>query len=223
MKTGTYHQYFFFDVQKEFYRLPKGKQRTLKDALKSLISKQTAVTTVSYATLGFKVSTTFMLWCQAESPRELQEFLRNIVRNPLGHYLSLTYSYFGIVRNSQYSGRTGKPEQVIQNYDERLPYLILYPFTKTTQWYQLDFEQRKSIMGEHIKTGVGHKDIRQCLLYSYGVDDNEFLLSYETNTLEKFQELIMDMRKTASRIYTLSDTPIFTCIHKPLPELIEWL
>ena len=87
------------------------------------------------------------------------------------------------MRNSEYSGRTGKPEQVMQNYEDRLPYFILYPFTKTHEWHALDAESRRSIMGQHIKVGIGHPDIRQCLLYSYGVDDQEFIVSYETKTI----------------------------------------
>jgi chlorite dismutase len=107
--------------------------------------------------------------------------------------------------------------------NERLPYLIIYPFTKTTDWYQLDFETRRKMMGAHIKVGVGHPAIRQCLLYSYGVDDHEFIVSYETPTLEEFQDLIIELRSTEVRKYTANDLPIYTCIYKSPEELVEWL
>ena len=223
MNSRVYQSYLFFHIANAFYQQPQAEQDKQKATFRSLISKRKDITATSYSTLGFKANTTFMLWCWADNPGNTQDLLRDILHTAFGQWLTLSYSYFGIVRPSTYSGRTGKPDQVIQNFDERLPYLILYPFTKTTEWYQLDFENRKSIMGQHIKTGVAHADIRQCLLYSYGVDDYEFMVSYETRTLEEFQDLIMEMRKTIGRKYTLSDTPIFTCIYKPLPELLEWL
>src|SRR4029079_18958238 len=102
----------------------------------------------------------------------------------------------GIARPSHYSGRHGRPEQTIQNFDERLPYLVVYPFTKTTQWHQMDFEKRKEIMGQHVKVGLNYPAIRQCLLYSYGIDDYEFVVSHETNDLLHFQDLVIDMRQT---------------------------
>jgi chlorite dismutase len=223
MDAYPYHSYLFFNVSNAFYQLPEAEQSKHKRAFLSLLEERHNIQITAYATLGFKADTTYMLWCCGADPTDAQDLLRDIVHTGFGQWLTLSYSYFGIVRPSSYSGRTGKPEQVIQNYAERLPYLILYPFTKTTDWYQLDFENRKSIMGQHIKTGVAHADIRQCLLYSYGIDDHEFLVSYETETLESFQDLIMEMRKTIGRKYTLSDTPIFTCVHKPLKELLEWL
>jgi hypothetical protein len=33
----------------------------------------------------------------------------------------------------------------------------------------------------------------------------------------------MDLRSTDGRVYTESDTPIFTCVHRPLREALEML
>jgi chlorite dismutase len=223
MDTHPYHHYLFFTAASEFYQLPVGEQKEVKEEFKKLLSDIHGLIIVSYVALGFKKGTTFMLWCRAKDPAEVSEMLPELFRTKLGKYLTIGYSYFGIVRNSEYSGRTGKPEQVMQNYEDRLPYFILYPFTKTHEWHALDAENRRSIMGQHIKIGVGHPDIRQCLLYSYGVDDHEFIVSYETKTLEEFQDLVIEMRRTLGRKYTLIDTPTFTCIYKSLPDFIEWL
>jgi chlorite dismutase len=223
MEQQPYHSYLFFNVSNAYYQQPAADKTKQKQAFQKLLEGQKKLPITPYATLAFKPNTTFMLWFQANDPSDVQTLLRDILGTEFGQWLTLTYSYFGIIRNSTYSGRTGKPDQEIRQFTDRKPYLILYPFTKTADWYQLDFENRKSIMGQHIKIGVAHPDIRQCLLYSYGVDDYEFLVSYETQSLEEFQDLIMEMRGTIGRKYTLSDTPIFTCIHRPLAELIEWL
>lgn len=223
MDSHPYHHYVFFNIGNEFYQLPKAEQDTLKEELRVFLSATDDVIVVAYTTLGLKANTTFMLWCRAKNPGEISILLGKMLRIKLGKYLSVEYAFFGIVRNSEYSGRTGKPEQVMQNYKERLPYFVLYPFTKTSEWHLLDRDNRGAIMGQHIKIGLGHPDIRQCLLYSYGVDDYEFIVSYETKTLEEFQDLVIEMRRTIGRKYTLVDTPTFTCIYKPLPELIASL
>jgi chlorite dismutase len=223
MDTNPYHHYLFFDVGGAFYQLPKEEQDSLKKEFEPLLAGSDRLIIVSYATRGLKAKTTFMLWCRGKDPQAVQEMLGVLFRTGLGAHLSLSHTFFGIVRNSEYSGRTGKPEQVMQTYEERLPYFVLYPFTKTSEWHAMDFESRRSIMGEHIKVGVGHAKIRQCLLYSYGIDDQEFLVSYEMNTLEEFQDLVIAMRRTAGRKYTLVDTPTFTCIYKKPEEFSAWL
>jgi chlorite dismutase len=223
MDSHPYHNYLFFSVSADFYHIPQNEQEQKKEEFAAWLSAVNKLIVVSYSTLGFKANTTFMLWCRSKDPKDVQTFLPSLLRTALGKYLSITYTYFGIVRDSQYSGRAGKPEQVMQNYKERLPYFLLYPFTKTAEWHLLGFEERKAMMGEHIKIGVGHPNIRQCLLYSYGLDDQEFVVSYETNTLEEFQDLVMELRKTAGRKYTLVDTPTFTCVHRSFAELMEWL
>jgi chlorite dismutase len=225
MDTHPYHHYLIFRLGNEFYQLPAAEQKEIKREFEEFITStdKHRLIIAAYATLGFKADSTFMLWCRAQDPASVQNMLRDLLRTKFARYLTITYSYFGIVRNSEYSGRTGKPEQVMQNYEERLPYFILYPFTKTHEWHALDAKSRQSIMGQHIKIGIGHPDIRQCLLYSYGVDDQEFVVSYETKTLEEFQDLVIKMRRTLGRKYTLIDTPTFTCLYKPLHELVEWL
>ncbi|MDB5178266.1 MAG: Chlorite dismutase [Patescibacteria group bacterium] len=223
MDTHPYHNYLFFDLGSEFYQLSAGEQAEAKAAFSQQLDQEKRLIVTPYLTRGYKPDTTFMLWSRSQDPAHIQELLGRLLRTQLGHYLKLTHTFFGIVRPSVYSGRTGKPEQVIQNHKDRLPYFILYPFTKTHEWHQLELEKRKKVMYEHMNIGVGFPNIRQCLLYSYGLDDNEFLVSYETASLEEFQDLVIKLRPTAGRPYTLRDTPIFTCLYHSLPDLMEAL
>lgn len=223
MDSHPYHNYLFFKLDKQFYRLSSKEQANQKAAFVKTLQTYKNLIIESYATLALKTDTTFMLWVRGKKPEAVQELVRDIDGTELGAWLNLSYSYFGIARESQYSGRHGKPEQTMQNFTDRLPYFIVYPFTKTTEWHQLSFEDRRQIMGEHVKVGVGYESIRQCLLYSYGIDDYEFVVSYETKDLKKFQDLVIDMRHTKSRLYTQTDIPIFTCVYKPLNKLVDWL
>jgi len=106
---------------------------------------------------------------------------------------------------------------------ERGKYLIVYPFTKTAEWYLFSKATRQGMMNEHIKVGHEYAHIKQILVHSTGLDDQEFMVAYEAEDLAEFQSLVIDLRSTDGRAYTASDTPIYTCVHRPLQEALEIL
>ena len=56
-----------------------------------------------------------------------------------------------------------------------------------------------------------------------GLDDHEFIVAYETETLERHQDLVIALRSTEARRYTLRDTPIFTAVHRPIGDALALL
>jgi chlorite dismutase len=222
VNESPYHQYLFYQANGGLAQLAPAAKSKLAVAAAAWAEKLKDVQLESYTTLGFKPGTSFMIWLRARHPRDLQATVRDLGRTPLGEWISLTSSLFGIVRASPYSGRHQSGPQVIAA-SERLPYLIIYPFAKTHDWYQLPFEERRALMADHVAVGLKHRDIRQLLLYGTGVEDHEFIVSYETRELEKFQDLVVELRSTKARLYTANDQPTYLCLHQPLRELIEWL
>ena len=55
--------------------------------------------------------------------------------------------------------------------------------------------------------------------YSFGLDDQEFVLSFETDYPSDFLELVMALRSTEASKYTQLEVPLFTCISSPINEL----
>ena len=51
--------------------------------------------------------------------------------------------------------------------------------------------------------------------YSYGLDDQEFVVSFNADEPGEFLDLVQELRGTESSAYTESETPIFTCIIAP--------
>src|SRR6266498_3501789 len=100
------------------------------------------------------------------------------------------------------------------------PYLIIYPFSKTTEWYLMSREARQGMMNEHIRIGKQYDDIRQLLLYSFGLQNQEFVVVYETDELARFSDLVNELRDTEGRRYTLRDTPLHTAIYHPAEETL---
>jgi chlorite dismutase len=142
---------------------------------------------------------------------------------PLRAQATLNTALWGFTQSSQYT-KTRSRQEIDPFAPERQPYLVMYPFTKTAAWYQHDRDARRDMMMEHIRIGKQYEDITQLLLYSTGLQDQEFVVVYETRDLLRFSRLVTDLRSTAGRPYTERDTPLHTAIHQPgLEALQRWL
>lgn len=138
---------------------------------------------------------------------------------PYRHLIEQKDSLWGFTRPSQYSKARSKQE-IDPFADERKPYLIIYPFSKTTEWYLMSREARQGMMNEHIRIGKQYEDISQLLLYSFGLQNQEFVVVYETDDLTRFSDLVNELRDTEARRYTLRDTPLHTAIYHPAEETL---
>ncbi len=128
-------------------------------------------------------------------------------------------SLWGFTRPSQYSKARSKQE-IDPFSEERKSYLIIYPFSKTTEWYLMSREARQGMMNEHIRIGKQYDDISQLLLYSFGLQNQEFVVVYETDELTRFSDLVNELRDTEGRRYTLRDTPLHTASYHPAEETL---
>ena len=127
---------------------------------------------------------------------------------------------WGFTRVSTYA--RGKSEQDMDPFDDaRCSYLVVYPFAKTKEWYLMSMDARQGQMNEHIKLGKQYPEIKQLLLYSFGLQDQEFVVSYEMEDLAKFSDLVKALRETEGRRHTLFDTPLVTGIRRTSEEFIR--
>ncbi len=138
---------------------------------------------------------------------------------PFRHLLEVKETLWGFTRPSQYS-RARSKQEIDPFAETRQPYLIIYPFSKTIDWYLMSREARQGMMNEHIRIGKQYDDISQLLLYSFGLQNQEFVVVYETDDLPRFSELVNELRDTEARRYTLRDTPLHTAIYHPAEETL---
>lgn len=214
-------QFLFLKVGHAWRRLPEEVRARGRREFEKAV-KESPLRTFAYSTLGLKVDADLMLWRTGDSLDDLQESLSALLRTGLGVYLHNTHILFGMTRPSQYTRRRTTQEQAIDE-QERKRYLTVYPFSKTTEWYLMSKEARQGMMNEHMRVGHEYGDVRQVLLYTTGLDDQEFVVAYETDNLHEYQGLLIALRSTEARRYTSKDQPIFTCIHRPLSEALELL
>ncbi len=151
----------------------------------------------------------FAAWAQATAPvRALVE-----VRETL----------WGFSKPSQYT-KTRSTQELDPFASARRAYLFVYPFVKTAAWYLTDREARQRMMAGHIKIGKQYEDITQLLLYSYGLQDQEFVVVYETHDPLRFLGLVQELRGTEARAYTLRDAPLHAgLLQRDEEALASWL
>jgi len=177
------------------------------------------IRSISYSSVGLEAGVDLLLWRMAPTVDALEESAAGLLRAGLGRWLTVRHSFIGRISPSQYVRKPTEQEQSLFD-GERSRYLIVYPFTKSTEWYLQSREARQGIMNEHIRVGHDYPTIRQALAYSFGLDSQEFVVAYETDDLVAFGDLVRALRSTESRRSTVSDTPILLGIHRSLDEIL---
>lgn len=180
------------------------------------------VTTYTYSMVGLRADADLLLWRMGATLEDLEETASLLLRSGLARWCTPAHAMVGLMRPSTYTKRATNQEQAMLS-GERSRYLIVYPFTKSTEWYQTPREERQRVMTEHIRVGREYPMVRQCLAYSFGLNDQEFIVAYETDNLPAFQDLVMALRETESRRATVRDVPILAGIHRPLEDALRLL
>jgi chlorite dismutase len=179
----------------------------------------------TYLIAGLRTNADFMLWRIGYSLDPMQEMTARLNRTALGRYLEATQSFLSMTKRSMYIDKDN-PEHV----EDRLhiipgqsKYLFVYPFVKTREWYTRPVEERQEMMDEHIRVGSKYRSVKLHTTYSFGLDDQEFVVAFETDEPADFLDLVQELRESKASSYTLRDTPMYTCRQRPLQECLEAL
>ena len=161
----------------------------------------------SFSTVGTRGDADMMLLTQATNLDRIHEFHVVLAQSGLMKWMSIPYSFLALTKESEYSD-----ESRLEVRPGRDKYLFVYPFVKTREWYALPADERWRIMQEHIKVGREFPSIDLNTSYSFGLDDQEFVVAFETDEPRDFLDLVQKLRTTESSRYTKRDTPTFTCL-----------
>jgi chlorite dismutase len=185
-------------------------------------AERDGVRSIAYSSIGLEAGVDLLFWRMAPTIDALESAAAGLLRAGLGRWLTVRHSLIGRIGPSQYVRKPTEQEQSLFG-GERSRYLVVYPFTKSTDWYLLSRESRQGIMNEHMRVGHEYPMIRQALAYSFGLDSQDFVVAYETDDLVAFGDLVRALRGTESRRSTVSDTPILLGIHRPVDEILALL
>lgn len=202
--------------------LPADRRAATAASMESAIRMDTRVVTETYSMIGMKPGVELLVWRLGPSVDALEEAAAQLLRSGFGEWLTVRHSFLGLIRESQYVAKATSQEQSLF-LGERSRYLIVYPFTKSADWYLASREVRQGSMNEHMRVGHGYPQVRQLLAYSFGLDDQDFVVAYETDDLPAFSSLVRDLRSTDGRRLTVRDTPILLGVRRPIGEILALL
>ena len=216
----------FYRLDPEFRRLAAVEQDAARAELAAVIEEfGERFPLRAYTMAGIRPDADFMLWKVSERLEDFQELGTAVLSTAMGGYLDTPYGYLSMTRRSQYVKGEGrsmhKRGQIVWNPDSK--YLLIYPMVKTRDWYQLSKPARQGIMNEHIAAGHQFPTVKINTTYSFGIDDQEFVVAFETDYVGDFLDLMMTLRETEASRYTERDTPIFTCIAADVPAVLRSL
>ncbi|MFL6210686.1 MAG: chlorite dismutase family protein [Pyrinomonadaceae bacterium] len=179
----------------------------------------------TYSITGLRANADMMIWRIGYSLDPIQEMTARLNRTGLGRYLEVTQSFLSMTKRSMYIDKDN-PEHVedrLHIIPGQAKYLFVYPFVKTREWYGLPVEQRQELMDDHIRIGSQYRSVKLHTTYSFGLDDQEFVVAFETDEPADFLDLVQHLRETKASSYTLRDTPMYTCRQRSLAECLDAL
>jgi chlorite dismutase len=180
----------------------------------------------AFSTLGTRADADFLFWIVSERLEDFQELQAAILRTSMGAHLDTAYSYLAMTRRSQYIDRHEHADQEGRRTRVRptgRKYLFVYPMVKKRPWYRLSLAERQQAMDEHIRVGHEFPRVKINTSYSFGLDDQEFVVAFETDYPGDFLDLVERLRGGEASAYTERETPIFTCVAGSIAEVLELL
>jgi chlorite dismutase len=219
----------FFKVLPEWRRLPQAEKDAHRAAFAEVIKRWNQpgrLLTLTYSTVGLRGDCDMVLWRICYTPEDLNDMTAELMATPMGGYLQTAYSFLSMTKRSQYligHEHEGQHDSRGSIRPGGQKYIFIYPFWKTRAWYLLPAEERQRLMNEHIRVGHLYPRVKLNTTYSFGIDDQEFVVAFETNYPEDFLDLVQQLRETEISPYTLKDTPIFTCIRMTPEDMLARL
>ena len=174
----------------------------------------------AYSLVGTRGDCDLMVRALAPSLDPIHELHVLLNQSGLMRYAEISHSFLAMTKESVYSD---EPQPLEPRPGSDAKYLIVYPMWKKREWYLLPAEERMRVMRGHIETGRRYPNIEINTAYSYGLDDQEFVVSFNADEPGEFLDLVQELRSTESSSYTESETPIFTCISASLERALDAL
>ena len=176
-----------------------------------------------YSTLGLRSDVDFFLWRISYRLEDFEEMTAAMLRAEMGTYLDTTHSFLSMTGRSIYVDEEDDTEALDARHKIVIgggQYVFVYPFVKTRPWYILPAEARMDAMRDHIRVGKKYPSVKLNTTYSFGIDDQDFVVAFESDYPQDFVDLVKELRETEASTYTQRDTPMFTGVQQDLRTLL---
>lgn len=205
-------KYTFFKAAREWRSLDEGSKKSCTREFLQALSEMKSASSC-FSLVGIRGEVDFMILMESPDVDSFQPAISCILATGLGRYLDVPYSYLAMTKKSHYLGSHTHPGQEGDGGGgwTNSKYLFVYPFIKKREWYRLPFVERQRMMAEHFKVGHKYPSIKIHTGYSFGLDDQEFVLAFEGDDPSEFLALVEELRGSEASMYTQVETPTFTC------------
>jgi chlorite dismutase len=218
------YRYLTVAVTPEWRRLDRLERETHKREFCEAV-RSSAVPAHAYSLVGTRVDADVLLWLVANELEELQEFESRLAGTALWTYSVRPFGFLAARRRSKYLGghehAGGEHLRAAAGPVGDRPYVIVYPMVKARAWYALPVEERTRMMAAHFAVGHRYPDVRIHTAYSFGLDDQEFVVAFEVADPRDFLALVAELRESEASAYTLRETPILTGIACSLEHALD--
>ena len=206
-----------FKLDQGFRQLDADERESGKKEFAELVTELSSDNDIrSYSTVGTRPDSDMMLIQDSPSVDTFHETSKRINKTLMGKYLDQPYSYLSIRRKSRYK-HGGSAPKLKDDYK----YMVIYPMTKSRPWYEKSMQERQDMMNDHFRVGKNYPMVKINTSYAFGLDDTEFVLSFEMDKPSDFVSLVMDLREVPAAQYTATEIPIFTTIKMPIAEALD--
>ena len=217
----------FFKLDPAVRRLDDHEKLQIRsEFLKVFEARRPGLMCLTYSTVGIRAEADFMLWRISLTTDAFQEQTKQINKTRVGGYLTQPHAFLSMTKRSMYIDKLD-PFHTVESRTHVIPgnrkYIFIYPFVKTRDWYLLPMAERQTIMDEHIKVGNKYPSVKLNTTYSFGLDDQDFVVAFESEEPKDFLDLVQELRETQSSKYTVRDTPTFTCVQTPMENVLDQL
>ena len=216
----------FYKLLPEFRRLPQEQQRTMFNQFADLVeaNNREKLILLTYSCIGTRADVDIMFWKISFNLDDVQNFSAAINRLPIAGYLETPHAFLAQTKRSTYL------DKLDPSHDEsrtiirpgKYKYVFIYPFVKKREWYLLSKHTRQGIMDEHIEIGNKYQSVRLNTTYSFGLDDQEFVVAFETEDPGDFLDLVQELREVRGlTLYGTGYADLVTAVQTPIRELVK--
>jgi chlorite dismutase len=218
------YRFLTFKLSADWHRLEPSERDAQKREFAAAL-RASDVPAHVYSLVGTRADADLLLWAIGRELEELRRLEAHLRGTALWAYSARPYAYLAARRKSKYLGEHAHADAEHARASAGpvgdRPYLVVYPMTKLRSWYRLPVEERTRIMAGHFAIGHRYPGVRIHTAYSFGLDDQEFVVSFEVQDVRDFLALVADLRESEASAYTQSETPIFVGTACTIEEALE--
>jgi peroxiredoxin len=190
------------------------------DALFEQLAGKDVVVRGTYDLAGLRADADVLVWWHSSSSDALQEAYGLLRRTALGRHLEPVWSQMALHRPAEFN-KSHLPAFLAG--EQARPYLCVYPFVRSYEWYLLPDEERRAMLAEHGRMARGYPDVRANTVASFALGDYEWMLAFEADELYRIVDLMRDLRASAARRHVREEVPFFTGRRRSVTELVAAL